>query len=496
MKRRSFLKAGLAGSALATLPAIHPRGVSAQDQAPRKLLFVVTASGGGSIVDSFMPLIASDATPDTIIAYPEEVIAQPVGSNLRAPVDLVGPSAPQLQLPGNAFNYDYSLGRYLERHYQDTMVMAAQTSSVNHVVAQERAINGNFANGGKTIMEAVAEKYGERQLLPNVNMSTAGYLRTNPDADVAAAFRPEVVASPTLFANATHGTRGVAGAPDAALLERARAARRAIDDGSAFSTRHGASPLLAHWRDLRDTRLPAFESANLIDQLMLLLDQARFPDSEFALDLDSYGLQTSPDAERLLEVFPNYPVDPWQAQGALAFLLAKYNLSTSITIGPTWAIQLFGDRFADTPLAFDFSHTQHVETQNMMWGRIMEVVDGIATLLKEVPTTGGGSLYDESLIYVATDFGRSKVRPAGAVSGFGTGHDVNNGNVFLSPLLEGNRVFGAVDAETGNPYGFSLEDGSPDRGATIREEHLYATIAHALDVEYDGRKDMSVCLRG
>ena len=78
-------------------------------------------------------------------------------------------------------------------------------------------------------------------------------------------------------------------------------------------------------------------------------------------------------------------------------------------------------------------------TQSIMWGRTASAVDQLISLLKEHDYLGDpalGKMWDRSLIYIATEFGRTKTRPAGSPS-WGTGHDLNNGSVLISPLDQG-----------------------------------------------------------
>lgn len=102
-------------------------------------------------------------------------------------------------------------------------------------------------------------------------------------------------------------------------------------------------------------------------------------------------------------------------------------------------------------------------------------------------------MWDRSLIYVATDFGRDKTRPAGAES-WGTAHSLNNGTLLVSPLLAGNRVYGGVDPATCATYGFDGSTGEADASLRCSEGHIYSAIAQALDIEFPGRIDMSALL--
>jgi uncharacterized protein (DUF1501 family) len=132
-----------------------------------------------------------------------------------------------------------------------------------------------------------------------------------------------------------------------------------------------------------------------------------------------------------------------------------------------------------------------------MWRRMMQVVDGLVTLLKEedyLGDAGLGPMWDRSLVYLATDFGRTKERPSGSLS-FGTGHDLSNGNVLVSPLLRGGRVYGGVDPATVKTYGFDPTTGEPDPSRVMREGDVYSLVAQALGVDFEGRTDMSGLVR-
>ena len=118
--------------------------------------------------------------------------------------------------------------------------------------------------------------------------------------------------------------------------------------------------------------------------------------------------------------------------------------------------------------------------------------DALIALLKELDYLGDpslGKMWDRSLVYVATDFGRSKDRPKNAQT-FGSGHDLSNGNVLLSPMLKGNRVYGGVDPKTAKTYGWGREDGAPDSSTVMREGDVYSLVCHAMDIDFAGRKDM------
>jgi uncharacterized protein (DUF1501 family) len=120
-----------------------------------------------------------------------------------------------------------------------------------------------------------------------------------------------------------------------------------------------------------------------------------------------------------------------------------------------------------------------------MWSRVLGVADRLIGLLKSEEWSNGQSLWDRTMIYVANDFGRSKQRPLGAEQ-FGTGHDLNDGALIISPLANGGRLLGGIDPDTGITYGFEPETGAPDRGRQMTETEIYAGAAQALGVSLDG----------
>ena len=134
------------------------------------------------------------------------------------------------------------------------------------------------------------------------------------------------------------------------------------------------------------------------------------------------------------------------------------------------------------PLAFDVSHQGHRAGQAVVWNRIYRVIDGLITLLQGEDFGDGTSLWDRTLIYVASDFGREKIRPANA-SEWGTGHHLNNGVMVFSPLVPGDTLRGGVDPDTGLTYGFDPLTGAPDPGRTMAEAEIFAGLLGALGVD-------------
>lgn len=481
-----LLGAGALGAAGVGLrPGVARSRLRAGDDpglADRKLLFVVCAAGGGNIVDSFLPVLDSEVTqgdPTALSTYPESLIVQPQGSNIRCVGTLSDYSF---------YTSAFSMQTLLQNHYADMVVLAHECTSVNHAVAQKRSITGAGVNFGRTIMEANAERHGSSLLLPNTNMASGGYIAPGDDPELPRFARAELIADPIMFAASTHGRRGVAGAPAPELVERARGVRSKLESASPFGQTFIDSSLRATYLEQRETSQPAIEAADLISKLMLV-PQANLP--------AQYGLDASPLVGPITEAFPLLYQDAWEARAALAFALAYFGVSCSITVGLDFDPVAIDNALISTPLAFDYSHTDHRVAQNLMWGRTCRLIDGLITLLKTFDYLGDpslGKLWDRSLIYVATEFGREKTRSAGA-SSWSSGHHLNNGALLISPLLKGNAVYGGVDPNTLLTYGFDRATGQPDPGAIMREGDVYSAIAMALGIEFEGRRDMAALVR-
>lgn len=452
----------------------------------RKLLFVLCATGGASIVDSFLPVtraeVGDEALADTLNAYDDAQVVTPEGSNLRCPgyVESVG-------LLAGIYEAGFALDAFLAKHHRWTTVLTQECTSVNHNVGQHRSVTGAGINRGRTIMEAMALRHGEDLIIPNCNMANDGYIQPGTDPSTPGFARAEIIASPLGFAAAMDGVKGVLGAPERGLVERARAVREQLDDASTFGRTFADSPRRQRFVANRREVQPRLEAANLMDRLTLLPPELLDP---------KYGVMSSPLLPTLTAKFSNLQVDPWESQAALAVLLAYYGLSCVSTIGLRHEPSFGNEKLITTPIAFDFSHTDHRIAQYLMWGHVLKAVDALVDLLQQLDYLGDpalGKMWDRSLIYVATDFGRDKTRPAGAES-WGTGHSLNNGTLIVSPLLAGNRVFGGIDPTTCETYGFDGSTGEADPSLKCSEGHIYSAIAQALDIEFPERIDMSAVL--
>lgn len=487
--RRGALK-GMAALGAAALMG----GRAARAQAARKprFLIVLAAGGGASIIDGPLAIRGSESAQGAAInTFPDGTVLGVDGSPLRA-VDIDRDALGAIPAPFK--------GRqkwFVDKHHRDMMVTTWTRTSVNHTIGQRRSVTGNEAWGGRTLQELVALNYGQDHPLPNVHLiGGVGYTERGTDASLPSWAFGEAVTDPRLWPLSLDGQKGLQVNSKDDLLNRARALRdQRLDPRSRFGRVFGRSPKLQHWADIRGERRAALEAGDFIRKLMLSEDSESFP-------LGRYGLQASPDLARIREKFPLLDDDPLQAQAALAFLLIKYGVSVTVTLGPSADVQVKGDdnifRVGDIyggdgvalpegtvfnpPLAFDFSHQAHRSTQSLMWNRMYTIADGLIELLKGEELADGESLWDQSMIYIASDFGRTKQRQSGADE-FSSSHDLNNGVVTLSPLVNGNTVLGGVDPDTGFTYGFDPQTGAPDTGRNMEEAEIFAGQLQALGID-------------
>lgn len=485
LSRRSLLKSTLAaallsgaGDFLSRARAADAPGLRAVPAEQRKLLFVVCAYGGASIIDAFMPVVDYE-NPDPFAAlglnvFPDLLIEKPASSNIR--------TVKLLDAYGIYAKPKFSLGQFLTRHGQDLAVIAHEVSSVNHTVGQQRALNGAGFDRGRTIMESMALRYGGGLPLPSCNMSIEGFLRHGADTSLPVEARHELITTPLLFGTGTHGFRGVEGAPKDALIERARAAREQLEKRGVFGRTFEHDPRRARYLATRATTSGKLEQSSLFQKLLLR----------------DTGTPLDPVTATVREALPDMEADSIEAQTALGFLLAYHGVSTSVTLGlPTNPYVTADNQITGAPIAFDFSHNAHREVQSLMWCRTAAAVDKLITLLKTHDYLGDpklGKMWDRSLVYIATEFGRDKTRPALSTS-WGTGHDLNNGSVLISPLLKGNAVYGGVDPKTCLTYGFDPTSGKPTPGKQMNESDVYSIIAKALDLDVPGARAFPAVVR-
>lgn len=458
------------------------------DGKPR-FLIVVGAVGGASIIDSMLAVRASEAGANAakLNTFSDAQVQGVDSSPFRA----VKVESSQL---GN-IPYRVKTDQLpFVRKYKDSMLVATSVgTSVNHVIAQKRSLTGNGAWRGRTLQECVALQYGAGFPIPNVNMGNSGFAERGTDTSLPAHCYGEVVANPSLWPLGLDGMKGIKDVPSREVMALARSTRNTLDAQSVFGKTFDDAAALKLWNEQRTVGQSALEVQDLINRLNVLPDQPKTPLSE-------YGLSSSPDGERLRAVFPQYMTDPVEGQAALAFLLIKNRVSVTVTLGPSFNMALTPPYLiTNPPLAFDFSHNDHRSIQAFMWWRLMGTIDKLIELLKSEPfDSSGESLWDRSLIYLATEFGRTRNRTNGATEVFGTGHDLNNGFMLLSPMIRGNTVLGGVDPHTTLTYGFDPRTGAPQPGKmTSNEADIFSGILTAMGVDTSGSglPDASAFLR-
>jgi hypothetical protein len=483
--RRDWMK--VTGAAALGAAALRTP-IAAQDgpESGPRFLIVITGSGGASVIDGPLAIRRSEsANASTINCFADGEVSNVEGSPFRA-VDLRRPSIGQIPIPMASSQSDF-----VRRHASDMMVATWTRTSVNHSIGQRRAVTGNEAWRGRTMQEVIAATYGESFPLPNVHLSTGtGVTDRGTDDTLPPWAFGETVTDPVLWPLGLDGTKGLARPIRPSLLAKARALRNdRLDPESTFARVFGRSERLRHFDEIRRAPLAAIESRGLIDDLVFLADSERYP-------LSSFGLRESPSAAAVREAFPNLATDPLDAQAALAFLLLKSRVSVTVTLGPSFDVVLRdgvdygGSDFVEgdmrnTPIGFDFSHNAHRATQALMWDRVYRVVGKLIDLLKAEEWADGESFWDRSLVYLASDFGRSKTRPENAEE-WSSGHDLNDGVLVVSPLANTNRVLGGVDPNTALTYGFDPETGEPDVGRHMEEREIFAGVLHALGVDTTG----------
>lgn len=450
----------------------------AQEKKP-KFLIVVGCAGGGSIIDSFLAIRQSEAGPAApgINCFPDSEVKSIDDSPLRA-VDLSRSSVGAIPFPFSA-----NQSNFRNKHKADIMVVTQTGTSVNHTIAQKRALTGNEAWNGRTLMEAVAAEYGAGFPLPNVNMGNDGYIQHGTDRTLPQWAFNEPVANAALWPLSLDGSKGLKDQPPRDRLDLARAMRdQKLDPESTFYRTFNKSERLQLWKQQKMSQ-GQLETLDLITKLNI------YPNLPPSIPLEEYGLSESPDGQKVRQAFPSFATDPLEAQAALAFLLIKNRVSVAVTIAPSFNALLDTARFrlVNPPLAFDFSHNAHRAAQAVMWSRLLGISDKLIDLLKAEEFENGESFWDRTMIYFATEFGRSKKRPNNS-DDFGTSHDLNNGFVILSPMANGNKILGGVDPTTAMTYGFDPEDpqAAPRPGTVMEEKFVYAGILHALGVDTSG----------
>ncbi len=485
--RRQFIQGLAAASGAAAGNMLLSDQALADQAADPRFLIVLGASGGGSIVDGPLAVRASEsATPADLNTFEDRLVTGWDDSPFRA-VDLSGS-----RIGAIPASFSVTPSEFLSRQRDDLMVATWTRSSVNHAIGQRRSVTGNEAWKGRTLQEIVSWQYGMNAPIPNVHLlAGTGYSELGTDATVPTYARGQVVPNPSIWPLSLDGRKGSAFPIEPEVLQAIRRHRNTVfEPATTFDKVFRDAPRLVEWKHLRGTPQERIEGYDLVQKLMFLDHSADFPLSDF-------GLTSSPAARAVQEAFPKLALDPLEASAALAFLLLKYRVSVSVTLGPNFdfvfdeTVPYDGDAalprnsVRNPPLAFDVSHQGHRSGQAVMWSRLYGVVDGLISLLKQEDMGDGTSMWDRTMIYIASDFGREKTRPAGAED-WGTGHDLNNGVAVFSPLVPGNTLRGGVDPDTCKTYGFDPQTGAPEPGRQMAEAEIFSGLLGALDVDVTG----------
>jgi hypothetical protein len=475
LHRREFLKKGYAlgltslGVSTAFAPIQHIMSSSqafGASPAPR-YLFTICTTGGASVVDSFL---AQASGP---VAY----------ANLTKPGNGVFSAVPVLQnsiqgaIPlGNG----YPSATFITKHGSDMVVMTSEVSSVNHLIAAKRAMTGDNVFGGKTIAEALAMAYGEKYPLANLLLAGGGYGAEGDDRLLPGFARGQAVADPLMFAFATHGFKGLNQPLSKEDINALRLLRSQVESAAPITALGAKSPIVQSYLENRNRVVSMLENGDTITKMML-----RDPATS---NLQAYGLQISQDFELVRSKFTNLASDAFEARLALGFLAVKNKLSVAVTIAPNQAPLISAQGTPNAPIAFDWSHVDHRGAQNSMWSYVLKGTDSLIDLLKATddPNANDGSkMWDRSVIYLATEFGRDKVATGGS------GHHLNNGVVMISPLLNGGKIFGGVDPATGLTFGFDGKTGEASRNLWMNEKDIFSALSLALGIKFQGQKDLS-----
>ena len=437
----------------------------------KKFVFTICAIGGGNIVDAFLAQAEGPAAYNDLVKIPNSVLnaAPALKNSIKGAISL-----------GNSYPQE----TFLKKFGADTLVMTNEVSSVNHIVAAKRAVSGDNCNGGRTLPEAIAMAYGKNLPLANLMLAEGGYALHGDDTSVPDLFRAQAVADPLMFAFATHGYKGITALAGAKEIKAGREIRRQLESASKFNQRYKDSRILDSYIKNREAVVETLEKGDTVTKLMML-DPAKS-------ELGKFGFQVSSDINLVREKFPNMGTDIYEARLALGFLAAKNGLSNAITVSPSNTPLIASRSTPNAPIAFDWSHVDHRGAQNSMWSFILKGVDGLIDLLKATDVDGDpakGKMWDHTVIYIAAEFGRDKVRDGGS------GHHLNNGNIMISPLFQGNKIFGGIDKATGLTYGFDPLTGLEDKARHMTEKDCYGAVAQALGLDYKGRANYKSMIR-
>ncbi len=492
-----FSTAIAATAALSKAPRIWPgrgplSGSASAAGEKQRFIIVLTLNGGASIIDSFMAASETEvgANAGALNCFPDSQIAKhgPFSAvNLNTTIAALG----ALRVITNQSQLlEAQIGNTAGNRLRDNLaVMTLECTSVNHAVAAARSMTGNDAWHGRMLQEAIAAQYGTKQAIPNLSMAVGSYATQGIDPNLPGYARSVQVADPLTFPLGLHTTAGLSGLPADALIEVARKARdEGLEPTTNFLKAFRDNKYVKAWISNRDVTRREFERLDLVNKL-------------FYADPGNSGLSGAAESAMLRDTFPNYMLDYLDAQAITAYLAITRNLSSAVTFGPNTSTVVGPGGVSDIlspPIAFDFSHTDNRGVQAMMWSRVLNTAVKIADLLAKKPMNDGSgdSFFDRTMIYLATDFGRTKLRPNGA-SSFGSGHDLNNGAVVISPMANPG-IFGGVDKATMMTYGFDGATGAPMPNKKNSEKELYTALLNIMRVDTGNDKlpNMSSVVKG
>lgn len=475
MKRREFLINGTLFMGGSLIPSINSFSLNTNSE--KRYLFIVAAAGGASIVDSFLSSTEGPA------AYSSNVINKPDNS----PFSCVLPLNNSIGDGGLKLGNGYSQKTFLDKYKNEMAVFTLEGTSVTHSVAAKRSLTGDNINKGKTLGEQIALSYGGQYVLPNINMASGGYAVTGNDATLPDWAKAENISDPLMFAFSTHGFKGVKNTPSSETMELNRLLRSNLEKNSTFYKKNQHSKMVKNYLHNREIVMRSLEKGDVMTQFLIDLKNKK--------EYQKYNLSLSPQMNAIVNAFPNLADDPMEAQTALAFLLVKNGLTNVVTISPSQNLVLFDGKIAHTsPTAFDWSHTDHKGAQNSMWSYTLQNIDRLIELLKNQNIDNDpnkGSIWEKSIIYVATEFGRDKSQPNSG----GSGHHLNNGSLLISPLIKGNSIYGSLDKKTSLTFGFDSKTGLPDKSVNMKEGDLYSLIAKAMNISFPNQKEFPYLIK-
>lgn len=470
--RRGFIKGGLSAIAGCTsLGAASWLGAKSLDT---RYLFIVAAPGGANMTDCFL---AHNKGPG---AYSYDLLLEPQFTPFNCVIpryNTVGWSLPI----GNG----YSQMSFLESHHQNMAVIAHEAKTLDRGAAARQVMTGNGVNNGRTLAEHIAAAYRGRYTLPNVSMATTDFAAPGTDPYLNDSARAELIADPLMFAFATHGFAGLSHQPSAAKVQLERQLRLSLEKNSKFYQENSSHPTVTRYLYNREVIMTSLEKNRLM--MNLLIDGSA--DERYR----RHGLKMSAEMATLRRQFSQLGSDPFEAQMALAFLLAKRGLTNVVTVAPGTNVVLSADgKSANTaPMGFNWSHTDHRGGQNSMWSYVLKNVDGLIQLLKGTDVDGdpaNGKMWDKSVIYITSDFGRDRVSQGGSE------RHTNNAHLIVSPLVNGNRVYGSFDENTGLIGGFNPSTGEPESWRKITAADHYSIVADLMGAPFAGQRSFP-CLK-